>query len=112
MGNLAAVQKHMVAQTSGSILVRNEGGYVARFHVTYDYEGGSFTKDSGEFSLGVNKSVEIPEGASNITLKVEEAWFINSWSTIFTESFATPVKKCYKIWGTTLSPAWEETKCQ
>lgn len=106
------VAKQLAAEVGGSFLVRNEGGYVARFSVTYKYEGKAFSKDSGDFSLGVNKSISVPAGATDIHLKVEEAWFISSWTTIFTQDFGSPVTKCYKIWGTTLNPAWEETSCK
>ena len=46
-----------------------------------------------------------------MTIKVEEAWFIGSWSTIFTQDFNSPVTKCYEISGTTLNPSWKEISC-
>ncbi|SHJ93708.1 Thiol-activated cytolysin [Hathewaya proteolytica DSM 3090] len=92
----------------GSILVRNNGGYVARFSVKFNLNGQVITKDSGDFTLGVNKSIDIPAEATEIHLKVEEAWFIKSWSTIFTKDFGTPVNKSYEISGTTLNPKWKE----
>lgn len=102
---------HLEASVAGSITIRNTGGYVAKFSITYDYQGKEVTKSSGKFSAGVNKTLEIPEGATNIYLKVEEYWFISSTTTIFTKKFPAPVTKCYKIWGTTLNPKWEETDC-
>ncbi|MDR2438621.1 MAG: hypothetical protein LBE12_04515 [Planctomycetaceae bacterium] len=96
------------AQSSGSILVRNTGGYVARFSVSFNLDGKSVTSDSGEFTCGVNKSVMIPAAATDIHLKVEEAWFINSWSTIFTKDYSSPVSKSFEIGGTTLNPTWKE----
>lgn len=92
----------------GSILVRNNGGYVARFSIKFKLNGQTITKDSGEFTLGVNKSIDIPAEATEIHLKVEEAWFIASWSTIFTKDFEAPVSKKYEIAGTTLNPTWKE----
>jgi hypothetical protein len=106
----AAAEAHLSQTTAGSILVRNSGGYVARFSLTYNLNGHDFTKDSGDFSLGVNKSVDIPTGATNIRLKVEEMWGFG-WSTIFTKTFAEPVTKCYKVYGTTLDPKYEEISC-
>lgn len=107
----AAVAEQLQAGTAATILVRNNGGYVARFSVSYDFKSKSFSKDSGDFTAGVNKSIEIPAGATNINLKVEEAWFINSWSTIFTKHFAAPAQHCYEITGTTLNPGWKEISC-
>ena len=111
MSTTEAVTKHLKAETGGSFFVRNDGGYVARFSVTYMFDGKEFSKDSGDFTLGVNKSVSVPAGATDIHLKVEEAWFIGSWTTIFAQNFGSPVTKCYKIWGTTLNPSWEEISC-
>ncbi|KAK7602824.1 hypothetical protein V9T40_006798 [Parthenolecanium corni] len=101
----------LAAAGPGSILVRNGGGYVAIFNVDYDLNGQRKSEDSGQFSLGVNKEIQIPNGATNIYLKVEEYWFFASRTTVFTKSFDSPVHKCYKIWGTTLSPLWEEEAC-
>lgn len=112
MSKKDAVVKHLNAKEGGSFYVRNEGGYVASFSVTYKYDGKEFSQNSGDFSLGVNKSISVPAGAKDIHLKVEEAWFIASWTTIFSLNFASPVTKCYKIWGTTLNPSWEEISCK
>ncbi|KAK7605190.1 hypothetical protein V9T40_007048 [Parthenolecanium corni] len=95
----------------GYVSVNNNGGYVAAGQVQYDYNGSRQSESFGDFSLGVTKSIRIPDGATNIYVKVEEYWFINSLSTIFTESFATPPEKCYKIWGTTLNPKYSTINC-
>ena len=100
------------AGTDGSISVKNEGGYVARFYLTYTDEGERVTQKSGDFTSGFTRSITIPAGASEISLEVEEAWFINQWKTIFTKSFSQAVIGSYKIWGTTLSPKWEEIDFQ
>ena len=97
----------------GSVLVRNEGGYVARFRVTYTLDNKEYTRDSGNFPLGQNRSVDIPAGATDIHLKVEDlVWpWPESWSTIFTKSWSSPETHCYKVYGTTLNPAYAEIKC-
>lgn len=101
--------KHLEAGVAGSITVRNEGGYVAKFSISYVFQGKELTKESDKFTAGVNKTLEIPQGASKIYLKTEEYWFIGQTTTIFTQKLDTPATKSYKIWGTTLSPKWEET---
>ena len=95
----------------GSITVRNGGGYVARFYVKYTGpDGERHQEDSGDFTLGVNKSIELPPGSTLISLKVEEFWgFV--WSTIFVKEFDTCVTKCYEIYGTTLDPHYHEKQC-
>ena len=106
----SAFVAHLSAEAAGSVLVRNEGGYVARFTLTYNLDGHEFTQESGDITLGVNKSAWIPAGATEIQLKVEEniGW---AWSTIFTKSYATPTTACFKVWGTTLFPAWAAISC-
>jgi hypothetical protein len=101
---------HMDAEHGGSILIRCEGGYVARFTLSYKYHGKEFSKHSGSISLGVNKSESMPAGATDIQLKVEEMWGFG-WSTIFTENYSRPVTKCFKVYGTTLSPKYKEISC-
>ncbi|WP_108804737.1 hypothetical protein [Aquimarina sp. Aq107] len=105
-----AVLTHLDAKQTGSILIRCEGGYVARFTLSYKLNGKEFSKHSGNISLGVNKSETIPEGATSIYLKVEENWAFG-WSTIFTKSYDKPVTECYKVYGTTLDPKYSKISC-
>lgn len=101
------IQAHYGAEQGGSILVRCEGGYVARFTLSYTFSGVEISKHAENISLGVNKSESIPAGATDIHLKVEEMWGFG-WSTIFTKDFAEPVSKSYKVYGTTLIPKYAE----
>lgn len=105
-----AIVAHLDAEVGGSILIRCEGGYVARFTLSYTYQGREFSKHSGDISLGVNKSESIPAGATNITLKVEEMWGFG-WSTIFVKEYPNPVTECFKVYGTTLDPKYAKIDC-
>lgn len=96
------------ASNSGWISVENEGGYVAKFDVTYTLNGKRVTKESGNFTAGVTKVIDLPAGASDIVLHVWDAWFICSWTEIFSKSFDAPVTKKYKVTGTTLNPDYKE----
>lgn len=110
--NNADVLKNFVTSPIAAIIsMKNCGGYVARFSVSFNYQGAHLKKDSGEFTAGIKKSIEIPAGATNIVIKAEEAWFIASWSTIFHQQHPVPVTKCYELTGTTLSPGWREVAC-
>lgn len=95
----------------GFIRVDNGGGYVAKFTVEYKLDGEKITNESGQFTLGVSKTIKIPEKATNVFLKVELYWFIGSTSDVFQETFPGPVNRCYKIWGTTLSPSHKQVDC-
>lgn len=105
-----AIMQHLEAAIGGSFLVRNEGAFVASMLVTYKFAGKEFSI-SHDFAVGQSRSVEVPAGAVDIHLIVKEAVFFHTWSTIFSKSFDQPVTKCYKVWGTTLNPKYEEIKC-
>lgn len=105
LGNTYAA---LAGESSGSIVIRNEGGYVAKFRVDYLLNGERLEAESGSFTLGVSTDIQIPAGASDINLCVKEAIFINTWSTIFTENFAEPGHYEYEISGTTLNPSWKK----
>ncbi|MBP5385595.1 MAG: hypothetical protein J6Y57_11585 [Lachnospiraceae bacterium] len=111
----AAKGKEMVCALSGAadnvggrITIENRGAYVAKFTLTYTLNGKRMTDESDSFTAGVTKSIEIPAGSSDIHLCVQEAWFISSWSEIFSKVFETPVSKKYRISGTTLNTSYEE----
>ncbi|KAK7590706.1 hypothetical protein V9T40_002319 [Parthenolecanium corni] len=101
----------LAAADPGFINVHNSGSYVATFNMDYDMNGQRESESSGNFPLDMEKEVQIPDGATNINLKVEEYWSHHSKTTVFTKSFNSPVCKCYKIEGTTFSPLWKEVAC-
>lgn len=95
----------------GSITIHNGGGYVAVFSVSYTLNDERKTKESPNYTLGVSKTIEIPDGATDIYVKSEAFAFIGKRSTIFTKQYDEPVQKCFRIWGTTLGTSSEEEKC-
>ena len=97
--------------SGGSITVRNSGAYVARFYVKYtDTDGKRVEHDSGDFTVGVNKSIELPPGSIHIVVKAEEMWGFG-WSTIFTKEYPSVVCKEFQLLGTTLDPYYHEKDC-
>ena len=93
---------------SGWIAVENEGWYVAKFDVSYTLNGERIKEDTGDFTAGVTKVIDLPAGATDIVLHVWDAYFIKSWREIFSKNFDAPVTKKYKVTGTTLDPDYEE----
>ena len=95
----------------GNLSVRNDGGYVMKFTVTFDLNGQLQTKESGSFPIGRTMSAEIPADAKNIKLKAElfTGW-LSETKVIFEKNFTRPELKCYKVWGTVFNPSYEE--CQ
>lgn len=93
---------------SGWIAIDNEGGYVAKFDVSYTLNGQRFTENTGDFTLGVTKVIDIPAGATDIVLHAWDAYWFSSWKEIFSKHFDSPVTKKYKVYGTTLNPKYKE----
>jgi len=91
--------------------VRNGGAYDARFTIKYSFERVRFTKESGIFGLGENKVIEIPFGATDLSLDIEQEIQENVCATIVTKRFDQPVKLCYKIYGNAIAPKYEEIAC-
>lgn len=95
----------------GAVMVRNAGAYVARFSVDYGLNGERKKEDSGDFTAGVNKTIDAPEGATDVHVKAEAmtglVW--NPWSTIFEQIYPdlAGVKR-FTVRGTTLNPSYEE----
>ena len=101
----------LVYMESGFIHVSCNGGFVARFSVKYNLNGKEIESDSGQFTSGVSKAILVPADATNIIVTVQEEWFISSWSTVAVYTFASPVKKCYDVTGTTLNAHCKEIEC-
>ncbi len=94
--------------SSGWVAIENEGAFVAKFDVSYTINGQRITEESGYFTTGVTKVIDIPAGATDIVLRAWEEWFIKSWREIFSAHFDGPVCKKYKIYGMNLNPKYEE----
>lgn len=101
----------MIAADDGFITVQNNGGYVATFSVKYYLNGQENIEESQNFSLGDSKKIRIPDGATNVHLTCEEYWFPGQKTTVFTKSFNGPQNKCFKLYGTTLNPSYDEISC-
>ncbi len=94
------------AERGGSIRVKCEGGYVAKFTLAYKLEGAVSEKESGDITIGKSKTIPIPPCATDISLTVEEHTGF-SWKTIFTKNYNEPVTKCFRVTGATFSPSYK-----
>lgn len=105
-----AVAQHLEAQQAGSITIRNEGFYVARFSITYTVAGQRFSQQTDPLGSLQSRSLFIPAGATDIHLLAEISYGL-FWGSIFTQIFPSPVEKCYKVWGTVFEQGWAEISC-
>lgn len=83
------------AKSNNYISVYNGGRFVPSFRIKYNLNGNKKEQCSGDFSLGVTKSVRIPDGATNVDVKCDEYWLPGQKSTIFTSNFDGPDRKAH-----------------
>jgi hypothetical protein len=84
---------------------------VSRFSVQWQQSGRSTTKESGNFPVLSDKDISIPADAKNVSVEIEIMTFpkpLESWKTVATYKFDSPVEKCYEVSGVTWSPTLKE----
>ncbi len=98
----------------GSIVVTNKGAFVARFSMTWQEGATVVNRESGSMLALAATDISIPADARNISIKVEimtAPWPMETWRTIATYQSQLPVKRCYEVSGTTITPAIKEIAC-
>lgn len=92
----------------GHVTFFNEGGFVAKFKLQYAYNGQTVIEETGDMNLGNKKTYYIPPDATDIWLVAQEqtglVW--EGWRTVFDLRFPSPPNNCFKLYGTTLNPKW------
>lgn len=106
ISELTPLSPRLGKQSSGTVTVRNSGGYIARFSMDWSELGTPVHKATGNFPAGSAKEIDIPATASNIRLKIEIMTFprpFETWKTVSTPQFDAPVTRSYTLSGTTLN---------
>ncbi len=103
---IVASKTTTVIVTNGSISVYNNGGYFARFSISFQTNGIPKTLSTGSFSLGQKLTLNIPDGSCCGQVIAEKEVFIGSWQQIFSLNFNLPFEQCFKVAGTTLNSNW------
>jgi len=99
---------------AGYVKVKNSGAYVARFKVTWDETGKDGKSlvpkiwESGNVTAGYQSTVDLPGDARNIKIRGEENTGF-SWREAMSRTETGPTNKCYRIYGTTLMPKWDNS---
>lgn len=97
----------------GYVTFFNEGGFVAKFYLQYTYNGEVVIINSPHLALGNKMTYEIPPTATGVWVVGYEqtglAW--EGWRTVFDIHYDAPPNRCYKLYGTTLNPKWNND-CQ
>jgi hypothetical protein len=92
-----------------SITVRNTGGYVARFKITFLLNGKVETHTSARINIHQSRSLNIPDNSTNVNLIVE--YLLISWRNILRIPIQMPSgARSFHVWGTTSRRRWAEYK--
>ncbi|ARV57528.1 hypothetical protein BZZ01_01755 [Nostocales cyanobacterium HT-58-2] len=100
------------APQSGSITFFNQGGYVARYSLSYTSGGRNESISTGNMALGNKKRYDLPADATNIKVRGEANTGIvwSPWREIFNRSIEHPREAvCYKTYNTTLNAKWNNS---
>jgi hypothetical protein len=93
----------------GYVRFYNDGGFVARFYLKYTHEGQTVELETGDTCLGNKMTYIIPGNATGIQIIGKEctglAW--EWWRTVFNLSLNSAPNKCYRLYGGTLTPEWD-----
>ncbi|BAB73286.1 metallophosphoesterase [Anabaena sp. FACHB-709] len=100
------------APEPGSITFFNQGGYVARYNLSYTSGGQKASFSTGNMALGNKKRYDLPADATNIKVRGEAKTGLiwNPWRDIFNRSIEHPRGSiCFKSYSTTLNAKWNNS---
>jgi cytolysin (calcineurin-like family phosphatase) len=99
----------MPTNKAGSITFFNQGGYVARYSLSYVLNGTVRFSNGDNLSLGNKQLFELPAAATNILVRGEVNTGLK-WKEIFNQSIDHPhAPLCFKSYGTTGNPQWNNS---
>lgn len=95
----------------GLVIVKNDGGFLARFAVDWRQSGRADRGESGSFPVVAAKSIGLPAGASDITLTIEIMTFpppFETWKVVSVHAYISAPRVSFRLSGTTIDPVVEE----
>jgi hypothetical protein len=90
---------------NGKISVLNEGHFIARFTVNYEFRKNELKKESNRIFEGEQYFISIPGMSQNIKIHVEKlvSGAPEIWKTIFSIGFPYSGNRNFKLWGENIS---------
>ena len=94
--------------TTLRVLATNNGAFVARYSMSYTFDGLVYEMESQNFPVGVSRKIDIPVSSTNILVKAD---FLSgtSWVNFYSNTFAKTVNIDLVFSGTIISPNCDET---
>ncbi len=91
---------------SNYITLWNTAGYVAKFTVKYRINGKEKKWGTGDMALGAKKNFKIPSNATSIQVNGRAKKLFGGYKSIFKWKSQGNTNKCYKVYGTIISPKY------
>lgn len=97
------------------VRLKNKGGYLANFSVSWGYIDGTSTQQSfREFPIGQYKEIIVPYDAINVRVSAGYPGFLGGFNVqIFNQKLTKDIVKYgepdfveYHVWGATIAPKW------
>ncbi|KEH96836.1 hypothetical protein [Clostridium botulinum] len=104
---------NMLSNSSNDVYIQisNYGGFMAEFYVTYiDPMGIEHNEDSGAFSLGFSRRINIVPGTRTVGLKVE-LWIFGGNRIIYDGYMGIPGPSCFGLYHTIFDATFEPISC-
>ncbi|MEG2891918.1 MAG: hypothetical protein RR840_01040 [Clostridium sp.] len=95
----------------GSVTVYNEAGYTTQFYVSFRYNGQDYITWTNPFTLFYSKTINFPNGTTNVKLVVFYLTISQYWETLYTATFDVAPIVCYKAWGPVWNPEISNIPC-
>ena len=92
-----------------AITIKNSGGYMAEFYVDYQIGSAVYKLDSGAFSLGFSRTLNIPKNAEQVYLVVE-IWIFGG-ERILAEDYISTDNHCFNLVGTIFDANMNKIAC-
>lgn len=102
-----------VTVNSPKITFANNGTYIARYKITYNYKGHTKIIKTDNVAQGGKREYELPHGATNIRVKGDGVssrfiWGTYIWTNHFDKTYKEPVSKKFTSLGTSSNQSYRE----
>ena len=97
------------ANNNFAIKIQNSGGYIAEFFINYQVGSSVYKLDSGAFSLGFSRVLNIPQNAEMIYLTVD-IWIFGGLRHLV-EDYISTANHCFNLTGTIFDAVMNEVPC-
>ena len=94
-------------KSKSKILATNNGAFITRYTLGYNFNGYIYDMESQNFSLGMSREIAIPNLATNISINAEYYTGID-WVTLYNNNISTPKNVELTFSGTTSNPSYTE----